>query len=289
MMIPVFRSKVKEHEIMDGIKALGLEGACVCLHSSLRSFRANVADGPHTIIRSFRQSNCTLMVPTFSFAYLVPPPSGMNYRQNGRYSHCPPVTPRPEGFSRDSVYLDRQQMGAIPAAVLQEKDRLRGNHPLCSFSAIGPYAGDLIHPQAPLDVYAPFARLCELDGFVLLMGVELDRCTIIHYAEKLAGINLMRRWARLADGSIVETENGSCSSGFNRLFSVLEPACRTHRVRGSLWLCFRAKEIVQLATVAIRANRLIRHCGYSRCVNCNDITAGGPILNAMVPFQSSKR
>ena len=49
-------------------------------------------------------------------------------------------------FSTASNAIDRN-MGAIPRAVLARPERQRGDHPLASFSAIGPLASDLVGGQ----------------------------------------------------------------------------------------------------------------------------------------------
>ena len=57
-------------------------------------------------------------------------------------------------FSTASNAIDRN-MGAIPRAVLARPERQRGDHPLASFSAIGPLATDLIGGQHGAAVHAP--------------------------------------------------------------------------------------------------------------------------------------
>ena len=74
--------------------------------------------------------------------------------------------------------------GVIPATALAWTTHMRGNHPLDSFTAVGPQAAKLIGGQTPLDVYAPLAALARMKGFVLLMGVGLERMTLVHLAEK---------------------------------------------------------------------------------------------------------
>jgi len=166
-------------------------------------------------------------------------------------------------------------MGTIPAAALARPERMRGNNPLCSFTALGPGA-NLVREQRPLDVYAPLRLLGARGGFVLLIGVGLERMTLIHLAEEKGGRTLFRRWANGPDGRPQEVEVGSCSDGFRKLEPVLAPLARETRVGESLWRAFPARETVDAATAAIRERPDITHCGSADCLRCADAVAGGP-------------
>src|SRR6185295_13865210 len=108
-------------------------------------------------------------------------------------------------------------MGAIPETLVAWPGHVRGNHPLDSFTAVGPHAAELVAEQAPSDAYAPLRTLIQLQGFVLLMGVGLERLTLLHLAEKEAGRILFRRWANDQYGQPMAVEVGGCSEGFGRL------------------------------------------------------------------------
>ena len=76
--------------------------------------------------------------------------------------HCRRRYPVLRGvYAPDAPDIDRADMGAIPAAVLAMPGRVRGNHPLCSFAAIGPLADELVAAQQPLHVFAPLRALAE--------------------------------------------------------------------------------------------------------------------------------
>jgi aminoglycoside 3-N-acetyltransferase len=168
-------------------------------------------------------------------------------------------------------------MGAVPAAVLARPDRLRGNHPLCSFAAVGPRA-ELVLEQRPLDVYAPLRILAARNGLVLLIGVGLERMTLIHLAEERAGRTLLRRWANARDGRPLEVEVGGCSDGFGKLEAVLAPLGREHSVGPSRWRVFPARAAVEAAAAAIRDDPAITTCGSAECLRCRDAARGGPAV-----------
>ena len=168
-------------------------------------------------------------------------------------------------------------MGAIPAAVLARPGRTRGDHPLGSFAAVGALAHELTAPQRGLDVFAPLRALAERGGLVILIGVGLERMTLLHAAEQAAGRTMFRRWA--SDGaSVCEVESGGCSDGFGRLEPVLEPLARRVRVGKSGWAGYPVAAALELAARAIRADPAITRCARPECARCQDAVAGGPLV-----------
>jgi aminoglycoside N3'-acetyltransferase len=166
---------VSDQAIRVGIRELGLSSRPICVHASLRSF-GHVEGSASTVVRSFQEEGCTLLVPSFSWtfavsppAHLCPPRNGWTYRESGE-SHDRTGS----RFLPTSDEIDKD-MGQIAAEVLRQPDRSRGNHPLCSFTAAGPLAVKLIANQTPANVYAPLEALAQENGFVLLMGSDLSR------------------------------------------------------------------------------------------------------------------
>lgn len=188
-------------EIRDAVWAVNAAGRPVCVHASLRSF-GHVSGGAPAVVEGLLMAGCTVLVPTFSYGFAVAPLAHQRPARNG----CDYARLRASGFGSEHVFttasrdIDRDEMGAIPASVLDGPTRVRGNHPLDSFSAIGPRARELVAGQAPLDVYAPLRSLAAADGLVILMGVGLNRMTLLHLAEQMAGRTLFRRWANGPDG-----------------------------------------------------------------------------------------
>lgn len=77
-------------------------------------------------------------------------------------------------------------MGAIAESFRTGPGTLRSPHPMVSMCARGPRAPELTGAH-PLELCegpgTPFARLYDLDGWTLLLGVGFDRCTSLHHAE----------------------------------------------------------------------------------------------------------
>ncbi len=170
-------------------------------------------------------------------------------------------------------------MGLISATVVAWPGHVRGYHPLCSFTAVGPLAPLLISGQKPSDVYAPLKRLAKAKGSIILMGVGLDKMTLLHLAEQRAGRTLFRRWANDLTGAPMAVETGGCSGGFDNLTPVLAPLMKVIQVGQSQWRVFSARQVLAVASRAIQEQPGLTHCGNSDCDRCHDAVAGGPILS----------
>jgi aminoglycoside 3-N-acetyltransferase len=276
---------ITRNDIRQAIHTLGLSNQSVCVHSSLRSF-GTVEGGVDIILDGLLAEGCTVLVPTFSYrSFVVAPPGDPDLRpaRNG----LDPEHIWQQDTTEQRIYTPasreiNKSMGALPAAVIARPQRVRGNHPLNSFAAIGPLAEQLIVGQQPLQVYKPLDVLIVLRGSIILMGVGLERMTFLHFAEQEAGRTLFRRWANNSDGTPIMVEVGSCSEGFGNFTPILAPFKREIQVGQSLWQVFPARETLEAAANAIRANPLITHCADPSCSRCNDAVQGGPLLTKHV-------
>lgn len=268
---------VSASDIERALRGLGVAGQPVCLHASLRSF-GRVQGGAPAVVRAFLDAGTTLLVPTFTCRFAVQPLPGEMLPARNAWDpgeSLPVAVPDP--WSPDTTDVDRD-MGQIPAAVAAWPGRIRGDHPMDSFTAVGPLARDLVEPQRPEDVYAPLRLLAERGGSVVLAGVGLERLTLLHLAESLAGREMFRRWAMVAGGRVVRAAVGGCSEGFPRLAPALAPLMRHTCVGASPWIVLPARETVERAAAAIRGEPSITRCTDPACARCVDAIAGGPLL-----------
>ena len=263
---------------METIKKTGLAKKCVCLHSSFKSFGA-VDGGPETVIEAFLESGCTLITPTFTFGYIVFPPENLRPKRNGAdYAHMPWLT-----TGKNSIYnvssgeIDLHEMGVIPQAMLEVEGRVRGNHPLCSFTAVGPYANEIIKVQEPMDVMAPLRELALFEGFIVLAGVGVNRMTALHLAEQMTGRKLFLRWANNKDKVPAYAEAGGCPEGFVNLDAYINHLDKKEKCGESLWRVFPANKTLKQAARVIQLKPEITHCKDANCLRCNDAMAGGPL------------
>lgn len=277
--IPVQGTHIEREHIAQAIELLGIAGADVCIHSSMRSFGMPLQNGPSGVIESFLSQGCTVLVPTFTYDYEAVAPESPVLMRNGV---TPAWLPDPDAphkvFTVDSTDLSVQDMGAFPLAVLQHPHRLRGNHALNSFAAVGANAQALIEGQTSRDVYAPFRVLCDHDGYVLMMGVGLHCCTLIHQAELLSGRNPFIRWAYDENDHVFPVAEGSCSEAFEVFADALRPFSKEVTVGSSRWVLYKARDILRICTDMIRENQRITHCDDPECCRCPDAVLGGPII-----------
>ncbi len=263
--------------ISETIKKLNIKGKCICLHSSLKSFGDEIEGGVLSLINVFLDYGCTIIVPTFSYKFLINPPDEKRYKKNG-YNYSIKIDESNEIFTTSSNEISRKDMGLIPYTILQMKERIRGNHPVCSFSGIGPFASEIIKTQKPMDVFAPLRELALFNGYILLMGVDLNRLTALHLAEQMTGRKMFIRWARDTNENPIEIECGGCSEGFVNFNAFLYDVDKKVLVGKSLWRLFSINALLKKAARVIQLKPEITRCNDEKCIRCPDAIAGGPVL-----------
>jgi aminoglycoside 3-N-acetyltransferase len=266
---------VQTNDIEAAARQLGLADRPVCVHSSLRSF-GHVEGGAQSVVDGLLSAGCTVLVPTFSWeAFALPPPVDLRPARNGTADATSFGSAHSRRFTPESNELD-DDMGAIPRNVLERRGRARGNHPIASFSAVGPLATMLVATQRPTDVFAPLRELVSAEGFVLLAGVGLTSMTLLHLAEQEAGRAPFLRWAADEEGEVAYAAVGGCSAGFASFEGLLDD--RELHVGSSRWRVFHARRALEAAARAIGENPSITACADGDCLRCLDAVAGGPIL-----------
>ncbi|MDF2716927.1 MAG: Aminoglycoside 3-N-acetyltransferase [Paenibacillus sp.] len=267
---------INQLQIRAVLQQNGIRNVAVCIHSSYRSL-GKVEGGPDAVIDAFLAEGNTVMTPTFSNSFLVPPPQDGRPERNGIDYEAAAYEVHDRVFHPDENTIDRETMGAIPAALVNRSGRKRGNHPTHSFAALGPAAGSLTSRQSRERIYGALERLVEFDGLVVLIGVGFDRMTLLHLAELQAGRRSFVRWVNDGVGNKVKSPVGSCSAGFTRFDPVLLPLTRRVQVGESVWTIGRARELAGQALEAIRSDPELTRCSPD-CIRCRDAIAGGPVL-----------
>lgn len=257
-----------------------LSGRVISLHSSYKSF-GGVEGGADTIIDCFLECGCTLLVPTFTYNNeSYPTVKGLKYRQNAfdpeHYDEECKVYR--SGFSVERNDISKI-MGIIPKLILEREGSFRGNHPLNSFTGIGPKAEKLISKQSYLNVYGPYEEcMNDTNAVILLMGIDFTSATPIHFAEMKAGRNMFRSWAYIEGGDKVEVAIGSCSDGFNSIIPVVKDIKEISTVGQSNWQIYNFKSFINRISDEIKKNNNLTHCGDPECIRCRDAVLGGPII-----------
>lgn len=167
------------------LRSLGVEeGATLMVHASL-SRLGFVVGGAHAVVTALRTTvgdRGTIVMPTHS-TDLTDPAAWRN----------PPVPEawwesiRAEMPPYDPIMTPTRYMGAVVECFRHVDGVVRSGHPTVSASAAGPNAAVITadHRLADgLGEHSPQARLYDLDGHVLLLGVSHANNTSLHLAER---------------------------------------------------------------------------------------------------------
>ena len=88
----------------------------------------------------------------------------------------------------------------------------RSLHPTHSIAAVGALASRLTDghhlDDTPCSLRSPFGRLAEMDGWVLMMGIGMDCCTLIHHAEELVAPHMYLRPSEQTETYTCHGRNG---------------------------------------------------------------------------------
>lgn len=175
--------------IAQDLKKLGVtEGMTIIVHSSLRSL-GWVCGGQVAVVEALMKvvtEEGTIVMPTQS-SDLSDPKGWEN----------PPVPKEWWEIIRNNVPLfnpettPSRSMGKVVECFRTYSGVKRSNHPLHSFAAWGKYAEWITKEQALFPSFgedSPLRKIYDLDGYVLLLGVDHDSNTSMHLSEVRAGV-----------------------------------------------------------------------------------------------------
>ncbi len=266
-----------ESQLVEDLRDLGLtEGASVLVHSSLRAI-GKMEQGAETLVRAFRRvlgPSGTLMVPTFTFDHSDP--SGWRH---------PPTSPaelerlRAEApvFDPETSPTEVRWMGVFPEVVRKQPDAKRSHHPVVSFAAIGANANFLTQNAPfhyPLGSESPLARLHQLNGYVLLIGVGHTVNTSLHLAEVWADAPYIHRSATIKtapDQFTIMRGSPECSEGFSKIERVLRQArlLKGGYIGNAPSQLMRQRQLLSMAIAMLQGDAAALLCDDPDCPWCS--------------------
>ncbi len=244
-----------EADVAAALRRLGVDdGDVLVVHASYRAVRP-IEGGPLGLIRALETAvgaEGTLVMPAMTAGDAV---------------FDPRATPTVD-------------MGATAELFWRQDGVLRSAHPGASFAAAGPHAQDICrpHPLAPPHgPDSPVGRVHDLDGQVLLLGVNHSANTTVHLAETLAGVPYEVEHPCVVEvdrtpRTVMIPETDHCCAGFEQLDRWLRERRlqREGPVGNATARLARARDVVAVAVEHLLEDPLVFLCDPARgCAECD--------------------
>jgi aminoglycoside 3-N-acetyltransferase len=247
-------------DLEEHVAALGISrGTTLFVHSSVKAVGPGVR--AETLIAALRTAigdEGTLLFPTFT--------------------------------SREEDYFDPATtlsvMGAVAEVFRKMPNTIRSRHPRHPVAAQGPAARDLVdgHEYAvgPCGVGTPFEKLARMAGQVLMIGVDLDRLTLLHTAEALLDLPYLNDLeSKYVDASghlrkvCMRQVPGGHRGGVFGLEKTLRQRDLIHygRVGNARSMLMDAGPVLEAMIAILRANPAAALCQGDYCPDCVDSKA----------------
>ena len=259
-------------------------GDAVLVHASMRAVGA-VEGGAETVLDALLEAvgdEGTVVAPFFN----------PGNRLSAPLEEPDPLASCESEYGADTV--STQHVGILAETIGRHATARRSSHPTLSFAATGRNAEFLTENTPfhyPFGTNSPLARLHQLDGKVLLLGVDHTANSSIHLAEIWADAPYARRRARVHTGpeSWQEMEGSpECSAGFGKI----EPILRQARILKSGYVGNAPSQAMRMQFVVSMAREiLIAQPDYLLCENpaCAACAHARTLTREQVAFEKITR
>jgi aminoglycoside 3-N-acetyltransferase len=260
------QNAITYRDLSRGLRQLDLPpSAAVIAHASLSAF-GQVSGGAAALLGAVLSCVDTLMMPAFTFKTKVIPESGPE--DNGLVYGSGKDTNRMAEFYTLKMSADRL-MGAVPETLRRMPAARRSSHPILSFTGINATAA--LQAQTMQEPLAPVGFLAEMEGWVLLLGVDHTVNTSIHYAEKLGGRKQFVRWALTPTGIKECPGYPGCSDGFQAISPSLDRITHRTAVGPAVVQAFPLQGLISVVQSMLADDPQALLCNNPECLRCSAV------------------
>lgn len=238
------------------------------VHGSLSSF-GELHGGAEALVGALLMSFDTVIAPVFTYKSMLIPEDGPEGNAI-TYGSGESLNKMVEMYQPD-MPADKL-MGVIPETLRKHAKAARSMHPILSFSGVN--AGSILDAQTIETPLGPIARLYELGGKVLLLGVGQTVNTSIHYGESLSKRKQFVRWALTEEGVVECPGFPGCSDGFDSLENSLESITQTAQIGAATVRLIPVRELVDTVRVMLATMPQALLCYRTECERCNAVRLG---------------
>lgn len=178
---------ITKNDVISSFQKVGLKKGCtVMVHTSLSKI-GYVCGGAQTVIEALIEvvsEEGTIMMPTQSWKNLGPE-SGVHWDVEEKYWNII----QENWPAYDKRITPTNTMGAVSEMFRSWPGSLRSDHPARSVTAWGKNAEYLVKNHDLSNIFgdgSPIGKLYEIDGDILLIGVDYDKNTSLHLADARA-------------------------------------------------------------------------------------------------------
>jgi aminoglycoside 3-N-acetyltransferase len=253
-------------DFTSALKSLDLGKKPAIAHASLRSFGA-IRGGAETVLNALLPSLSGLIMPAFTYKTMItpevgPPHNGLTYG-SGRDLNLMALP------FRYTMRVD-PMIGMLPEILRYSPGARRTSHPILSF--VSARVNDALVMQTMNDPLALIGWMSNMDGWVLLLGVDHTVNTSIHYGEKLAGRRQFVRWAWVGKRIVECPGFPNCSDGFEAIRPDVQQVTRRAQIGEGFIEAIPLQALLQTVEDAHQRNDpLALLCQRDTCERCDAI------------------
>ena len=191
-------------------------------------------------------------------------------------------------------------VGRISEVFRQRKDAVRSLHPVHSVAAVGKYAEYITSDHDKCETGCgegtPYSKLAELGGKVMLLGVDMDRNTIMHSLEEEINACYLKTLDIPAPSYIDDFKNKKFTlkqfPPGHRDFIGITPILRRKdaliegKIGNAVVMVIKIKELFEIGLDILRQDPLFFICHNPNCNSCHE--AGLLYQNAEINFSRYK-